>query len=362
MKKRILAMLMMAVMAVSVTACGSNTGSNNSGNTGNAGTEATKNPEADAKETSDYSVSMVSDTAGINDQSFNQSAWEGLQSFANETGAKVTYKESTQDSDYTTNLDKLVDDGSDLVWGIGFAMADSLKEAAEINDDVNFAIVDNAYDEVPENVTCVTFNAQDSSFLVGYAAGLTTKTDSVGFVGGVSSAIIDQFEYGYRSGVAYAAKELGKDIKVDVQYADSFSDSAKGKAIATAMYSNGVDVIFHAAAGVGIGVIESAVENGKWVIGVDSDQAYLAPKNVLTSSLKRVDVAVADLSKKFVEGEAIGGQTYTYGLTDGGVGIPEENPNMDEEVYAKTMKVQDEIIAGNIVPAYNAETLEAFNK
>ncbi|MBR3772545.1 MAG: BMP family ABC transporter substrate-binding protein [Clostridium sp.] len=348
MKKRILAMLMMAVMAVSVTACGNKNGSSNSNNTG---------MEA---ESSEHNVSMVSDTAGINDQSFNQSAWEGLQSFSNETGVKVSYKESTQESDYATNLDKLVDDGSDLVWGIGFAMSDALKETAEINDDVNFAIVDNAYDEVPENVTCVTFNAQDSSFLVGYVAGLTTKTDSVGFVGGVSSSIIDQFEYGYRAGVAYAAKELGKDIKVEVQYADSFSDSAKGKAIATAMYSNGVDVIFHAAAGVGIGVIESAVENGKWVIGVDTDQAYLAPEHVLTSSLKRVDVAVADLSKKFVEGEAIGGQTYSYGLMDGGVGIPEENPNMDEEVYAKTMKVQDEIIAGKIVPAYNAEMLEMF--
>lgn len=358
MKKRFLAMLMMAVMAFSVTACGNNNGSNNSNNAG-AGNESSQGTDTDRN---DYNVGMVSDTAGINDQSFNQSAWEGLQSFSNETGTNVSYKESTQESDYTTNLDKLVDDGSDLVWGIGFAMTDAVKEVAEINDDVSFGIVDIAYDEVPENVTCVTFNSQDSSFLAGYAAGLTTKTDSVGFVGGVSSSIIDQFEYGYRSGVAYAAKELGKDITVDVQYADSFSDSAKGKAIATAMYSNGVDVIFHAAAGVGIGVIESAVENGKWVIGVDSDQAYLAPENVLTSSLKRVDVAVADISKKFVEGEEVGGQTFSYGLADGGVGIPEENPNMDEEVYAKTMKVQDEIIAGNIVPAYNAETLEAFNK
>lgn len=360
MKKKLLSIMMMAVMAVSVTACGSNNG--NSGNE-NQTNEATQKPaEEDSSSQSDFKVSMVTDTGGVNDQSFNQSSWEGLQQVKADTGASVSYMESTQESDYSTNLDKQVDDGMNLIWGIGFAMADAIQEAAEMNDDVNFAIVDHSYEQVPENVTCVTFNAQDSSFMVGYAAGLTTETNSVGFVGGISSDIIDQFEYGYRAGVAYAAKELGKDIKVDVQYADSFSDSAKGKAIATSMYSNGCDIVFHAAGGVGVGVIEAAVEANKWVIGVDSDQSYLAPENVLTSALKKVNVAVASITEKLMNGENIGGQTYTYGLTDGGVGIPEENPNMSDDVYKKTMELQDKITAKEIEPPYNQETFEKFNQ
>ena len=362
MKKKFLATMMMAVMAVSVTACGSNN-SNSGSKNDNKSPEVTESAESgDSTSKSDFKVSMVTDTGGVNDQSFNQSSWEGLQMLKDKTGASISYLESTQETDYTSNLDKQVDEGNNLVWGIGFAMANAILDAAEMNDDVNFAIVDNAYEDIPENVTCVTFNSQDSSFLVGYVAGLTTKTNSVGFVGGVGSAIIDQFEYGYRAGVAYAAKELGKDIKVDVQYADSFTDSAKGKAIATSMYSNGCDIVFHAAGGVGIGVIEAAVEADKLVIGVDSDQSYLAPKNVLTSALKRVNVAVESISEKCMNGENIGGQTFTYGLSDGGVGIPGENPSMDAEGIEKTMALEKEVATGKIVPPYNKDTFDAFNQ
>lgn len=363
MKKKLLAIMLMAAMAVSATACGSNNGSSSGKSEANKDAEVTQPADGDdSSSKSDFKVSMVTDTGGVNDQSFNQSSWEGLQELKEKTGATVSYMESTQETDYSSNLDKQVDEGNKLIWGIGFAMAGAILDSAEVNDDVNFAIVDNAYEEVPENVTCVTFNSQDSSFLVGYAAGLTTKTNSVGFVGGVGSAIIDQFEYGYRAGVEYAAKELGKEIKVEVQYADSFTDSAKGKAIASTMYSNGCDIVFHAAGGVGVGVIEAAAEKDKLVIGVDSDQSYLAPKNVLTSALKRVDVAVEDLSERFMKGEDIGGNTFTYGLTDGGVGLPTENPNLDKEVYNKTMELQEQIAAGKIVPPYNKDTFDAFNQ
>ena len=358
MKKKFLAVMMMAVMALT-TACGSG---NNGESNNDAGTASETAATEEAASKSDFKASMVTDTGGVNDQSFNQSAWEGLQKVETETGASVSYLESTQESDYTTNIDKQVDEGNQLIWGIGFAMAEAVLESAEVNDEVNFAIVDNAYETVPENVTCVTFNAQDSSFLVGYIAGQTTETNKVGFVGGITSAIIDQFEYGYRAGVQYAADELGKEIEVDVQYADSFTDSAKGKAIATTMYSNGCDIVFHAAGGVGIGVIEAADEAGKFVIGVDSDQSYLAPDNVLTSALKRVDVAVANITEMLMDGQEIGGQTFTYGLADGGVGIPEENPNLDSAVYDKTMNIQEKISNGELVPPYNADMFESFNK
>ena len=347
-------------MAMSLAACGS-------GNKAGA-PDASSEPSAEVQDNndttskSDFSAGMVTDTGGVNDKSFNQSAWEGLQNFSEKTGAEVSYLESTQEAEYVPNLDKLVDEGKDLVWGIGFAMAGALTEAAEMNPDVNYAIVDNAYEEVPENVTCVVFSAQDPSFMVGYIAGLTTKTDSVGFVGGMTSNIIDQFEYGYRAGVDYAAKELGKEIKVDVQYAESFTDAAKGKAIATTMFSNGADIVFHAAGGTGVGVIEAAVEENKFAIGVDSDQSDLAPNNILTSALKRVDVAVELISQKLKDGEEIGGQTFEYGLSDGAVGIPTENPNMDPEVYDKAIALQEKSASGELVVPYNAETYEAFNQ
>lgn len=346
--KKTVALLISAVMAMSMFGCGADkktpAGSDDAGN--------------DSKKT--YKVAMVTDTGGVNDQSFNQSSWEGLQSLEKKTGAKVSYLESKQESDYKTNLDKVVDDENDLVWGIGFAMADAILDAAKSNPDVNYAIVDQDYgDKTPANVTGVMFKAQEPSFIVGYIAGKTTKTGKVGFVGGVRGNIIDQFQYGYQAGVDYAAKELGKDITVDVQYADSFSDSSKGKAIANKMFSNKCDIVFHAAGGVGVGVIEAAKEADKFAIGVDRDQAYLAPDNVLTSALKLVGVAVEKLSKDYIDGKDIKGKTFTYGLNEGAVGIPTENKNMDPKVYDDALKVEEDIKSGKIVVPYNEETYKA---
>ncbi len=302
-----------AAMVLSLTACGGGK------------TETSKAQEETTGGKSSFSVAMITDTGGINDQSFNQSAWEGLTELKNKTGAEVNYIESKQASDFVTNLERLGDSGANLLWGVGYACADAVLEAAGSNPDIQYAIIDNAYEDTPSNVTGVMFRAQEPSFLVGYVAGRTTQTGKVGFVGGISSGLIDQFQYGYEAGVKYAAKELGKDIDISVQYAESFSDAAKGKAIAARMYSDGCDVIYHAAGGTGTGVIEAAKEADKWVIGVDRDQAYLAPENVLTSALKLVGKAVQEVSEKAMNGQEIGGQTLTFGLQEDCVGIPEEH-------------------------------------
>lgn len=366
MKKRIIALLLAATMVVSITACGKEKKEETKQETNTETTEEAAPAETETEETTEekveFNVGMVTDTGGVNDQSFNQSAWEGLEALKANTGAEVSYLESTQETDYAPNLDKQVDEGKNLIWGIGFAMADAIITASEQNPDVSFAIIDNAYETTPSNVTGVMFRAQEPSFVVGYVAGLTTKTNKVGFVGGMKGNIIDQFEYGYRAGVDYAAKELGKEISVDVQYAESFGDSAKGKAIATKMFSSDCDIVFHAAGGVGVGVIEAAKETGKFAIGVDRDQAYLAPENVLTSALKLVNVAVELVSTEAMNGTAIGGQTYNYGLAEDAVGIPEENPNMDPAVYEKAMVVETLIKDSTIVPPYNEDTYKEFSK
>lgn len=160
----------MAVLA-GLTACG-----------GSKKDDTKKDAGDDSKATTKAKLEMVTDTGGVNDQSFNQLAWEGMQQLQKEEGWDVSYLESKQESDYATNLDKAVDDKSQLVWGVGFAMADAIVEAAKKNSDVQFAIIDNGNDDSSiSNLTGVTFRAQEPSFLVGYIAARTTKTGKVGF-------------------------------------------------------------------------------------------------------------------------------------------------------------------------------------
>lgn len=306
---------------------------------------------------------MVADVGGVNDQSYNQGAWEGLQALEEETGIKVSFIETVQMSDLATNFDKATDGDHDLIWGVGFNTADPLAASAKMNPELSYAIVDHEYgDDILPNVTSAVFDVEEASFIVGYIAGLTTETNKVAYIGGMRSPVMDLFEYGFKAGVDYAAKELGKEIQVEVQIAESFTDAAKGKAIAASLYSGGCDIIFPAAGATGNGVIEQAIEDDKWVIGVDRDQLYLAPDNILTSALKHVGAVTNDLSKRIVEGEELGGQVIRYGLANGGVGIPENNPNMDPQVYEKALEIQELIINGEIDPPYNEETYNNFIK
>ncbi len=305
----------------------------------------------------DLKIAMVTDVGGVNDQSFNQSAWEGLQRAKKDFGAKVAYKESKQDADYGPNMETLTDAGYDLIWGVGFLMGDAIKETAEINPDQKYAIIDFAYgDKTPPNVACVVFQEEEPSFLVGYIAGKMTKTNKVGFVGGIKFPLIEKFEYGYMAGV----KMANPKAEVLRQYAESFTDAAKGKAIANNMYQQGADIVFHASGGVGDGVIEAAKEKGQWAIGVDKDQNFLAPDNVLTSAMKRVDNAIYDVAKQLKAGSFNGGKASVYNLRNEGVGIA---PTSSKHVPSDILKEVDELIAkikaGEIVvPA----TLAAFEK
>ena len=309
-----------------------------------------------------HKVAMITDTGGINDQSFNQSAWEGLQRLGKETGAEVAYIESKQSGDFATNFETLIDNGNKLCWGIGYACADAVVEAAQANPEVNFACVDNAFADSLPNVTGVVFRAEESSFMVGYIAAAVTKTEKVGFVGGIASEVIEQFQYGYEAGVAYANSVLGRNVTVTSQYAESFSDAAKGKSIANKMFTDGCDIVYHAAGGTGTGVIEAAKEAGKFAIGVDRDQAYLAPDNVLTSSLKNVDIAVDLVSRRHILGRKIGGKTLTFGLTEDAVGIPEHHENYSDEIYNAAIGIGEMIKNGEIDPPATARELEKYKE
>lgn len=267
-------------------------------------------------------VAMITDVAGVNDQSFNQSAWEGLQRAEKELGIEVKYLESKQDSDYATNIETLVDEDVDLILGVGMKLADAIKEGSELYPDQNFVLVDEEIDA--SNVKNILFKAEESAYLAGLIAGKTTKTNNVGFIGGMELPVIDTFKYGYMAGV----KAANPEAKVQAQYANSFTDQAKGKAIANQMYSNGADIVFTCGGDVGTGAIEAAKENGKFAIGVDRDQSDLAPQNVLTSAIKRVDAGVFETVKSYVNGTFEGGTTTTYGLEENAVGVPDTTKNL----------------------------------
>ena len=299
-------------------------------------------------------VAMITDVAGVNDQSFNQSAWEGLQRAEKELGIEVKYLESKQDSDYATNIETLVDEDVDLILGVGMKLADAIKEGSELYPDQNFVLVDEEIDA--SNVKNILFKAEESAYLAGLIAGKTTKTNNVGFIGGMELPVIDTFKYGYMAGV----KAANPDAKVQAQYANSFTDQAKVKSIAKQMQSSNADIILAAAGDSGTGAIEAAKEANKYAIGVDRDQSDLAPENVLTSAVKKLNVASYDLVKDLVEGTFKGGAEKVYGLKEGGVGIVENTKNLiPQDVMDYVNKEANKVKNGEIkIP----KTEEEYNQ
>ena len=354
MKKTSLVLALIMVLSTLLVACG---GTNNKGANDGAG-------EGDTK-AADISVGFVTDEGGVNDESFNQGVHEGLIKAEKDLGIKQSYQESNVAADYAKNIDTLLDADNNLIVAAGFKLADDVEKKAKENPDVNFAIVDFAYENAPKNLVGIVFQAEQPSFLVGYIAGRTTQTNKVGFVGGQEGNVIWGFDYGYEAGVKYAAKELGKEIEVTKQYVGNFKDVPKGKSIAQTMFNGGCDVVFHAAGDAGAGVIEAAKEAGKWAIGVDKDQYSLAPENVLTSAMKRADVAVYNILKDMEDGKPFpGGQTTTYSLKDGdAVDIAaSSDKKVEPEVLQEIPKLKEKIIKDEIKVPYNAETYKEFEK
>ena len=274
------------------------------------------------------------------------------------------YLQSNAQSDYEPNLNTLVHNngGYDLIFGIGYLMEDAVKKVANANPKTNFAIVDDVIDA--PNVTSITFKEEQGSFLVGVVAGLTTKSNKIGFVGGEKSALIKKFENGFKAGV----KTVNPDAEVLVQYAGSFAAADKGQAIASSQYGQGADIIYHAAGGTGNGVFNEAKnlkKKGKdvWVIGVDRDQYDAGqPEGVtLTSMVKRVDNAVAQVSTDALNGKYHGGEVLEYGLKDNGVGIaPEHQDNISKDVLSKVDEYKQQIIDGDITPPTTDDEYKTF--
>lgn len=341
MKKKILAAAMAAVMTLALAACGSKS----------AGTESNG---AGASGSGDgVKVGLITDVGGVNDGSFNQSAWEGLQRAMEELGIEASYLESATDADYVPNMETFIDEEYDLIISVGYMLADATRTAAEAHPDSRFAIIDDATIEL-DNVTCLMFKQEQASYLAGYVAGMMTETDNVGLVIGMANDNMNQFGYGYCAG----AVDANPDITVQQFNANSFADSATGKTNANTAITNGADIVFHAAGATGLGVIEACQEAGIRAIGVDSDQSGIAPDTIITSAMKRVDNAVYDTVKALLDGSIKGG-IHMYDLSVGGVDIAPTRDLLTEEVIQAVEDVKQKIIDGDITVPATKEEFEA---
>ncbi len=303
-------------------------------------------------------IGFVSDTGGINDKSFNQGTWEGVEAYGEENDYKTGYIETKDASQIEQNLSASATQNN-VVVAAGFTFANPVFNVAKANPDTDFILIDaeptNAEGEVEEldNVHSYLFNEQESGYLVGYVAGKMTETNHVGFIGGMQSPPVQKFGYGFVAG----AQAANPEVTIDYNYTGTFSDVGIGKTTAQTMYSKGADIIFGAAGGVNSGIIEAAKEerqkdNNVWVIGVDRDMyedgLYDEDKSLtLTSAMKMVNVAAAEGLEDHFSGNFGAGAT-TLGFAEDGVGLPEENPNLDQAIVDEAL---DALKSADDIPA-----------
>ena len=300
-----------------------------------------------------YKIGMISDTGGVNDESFNQSTWEGLQQAQEKYGkdkVQVKYVESSQEADYTPNIETFVEEDLDLIIGVGYKMAGAIEEASKNYPDVQFAIIDHSYEKQPENVTSLIYEDNTAAYLAGLVAAKKTETNKVAFIGGIKSATLDKFEYGFRAGV----KAANPKCELTVRYLNSFSDSALAKSVANQMHKDGVDVIYTAAGAAGTGAIEAAKENNKMAIGVDVDQSPLAPDNIISSTMKNVNVSIVNLVGEILEDNYQGGQVIVNTLASGGVGLSDTTKDhVSKDILDYVNEQAGKIKSGEIVVPEN---------
>ena len=335
--KKILALVLALCMVFALCACGAKTEAPAQAPAAEA--PAAEAPAAEAPAAEKVRVGMVTDVGGVNDKSFNQTSWEGLQAL-DPAVFEVNYLESKTDADYQTNIQTFIDEEYDLIICVGFMLADATREAAEANPDQLFAIIDDASIDLP-NVACLMFAQEQASYLVGLVAGAVTESKTVGYVQGMVNDSMNLFGIGFIAGVLESCPEANI-----LQYnANSFTDIAAGSTAAKDMITKGADVIYQAAGGTGVGVINACDEGGIWAIGVDTDQSTLAPEHVLTSAMKRVDVASQDIAKAVAEGNFTAG-IHMYDLSNGGVDLAPTRDHIPADVLETVEAAKAAIIAG----------------
>jgi basic membrane protein A len=297
-------------------------------------------------------VGLVFDVGGRGDKSFNDAAYLGVSRAERELGVEASYLEPSSTEDREAALRLFAARGMDLVIGVGFIFSSDIDAVARAYPDVRFAGVDYAPGPsgIPANVAALSFREEEGSFLVGAVAGLSSKTGHVGFVGGMSGPLIRKFEAGYIAGVSAACPRCVVHSAYAGTTPDAFRDPARGKALASAQIAAGSDIIYHASGATGHGVFEAAADAKKFAIGVDADQYDEMPGTVMTSMIKRADVAVFDIVRAVIERRFSGGMKV-FGLADDGVDYVHEGPHaaaIQEDVKTRVEALRADVIAGRV--------------
>ncbi len=286
---------------------------------------------------------IIYDLGGKFDKSFNEAAYTGMQKWAKESGKKYLEFEVTNESQREQSVRRMAEKGASPIISVGFSQASAVEKVAKEFPKLNFVIVDMVVD-LP-NVQSVVFKEQEGSFLVGTMAALASKTGKVGFVGGMDIPLIRKFECGYEQGAKYANPKAEVFQNMTGTTGAAWNDPARGGELAKAQFAKGADVVFAAAGGTGTGVYQAAKDSGKLAIGVDSNQNHLQPGTMLTSMLKRVDVAVFNVSKTFKPGITV------LGLKEGGVDYAMDEHNaklVSADMKKKVEAAKADIISGKI--------------
>ena len=317
-------------------------------------TEAPATEEAAAA----LKIGMVTDLGGIDDKSFNATAYAGVEQAIAELGVDGKYLESTQQSDYEKNIQQYLEEGTDLIVTVGFLLGDSTKAAAEANPDAKFTIVDYAYDPALPNVLGLVFATDQASFLAGYAAAGSTKTGKVATWGGINIPPVADFMIGFEAGVKYYNEENGTNVEVlgwnseagDGTFINNFDSLDDGRSVTESLVQEGADIVMPVAGPAGLGGAAYCAESGAcMVVGVDTDWTVSASEYsdvVLTSVLKNMNVAVFEAIKSVQDGTFAGG-LYVGTLANNGVGLADVSGASDE-LKAGLEAVKQGIIDGTI--------------
>ncbi|WP_431801711.1 BMP family lipoprotein [Halobacillus andaensis] len=280
------------------------------------------------------SAGLLVTESGLGDDSFSDSAFQGLEQARDELDITFDYREPF-DGDFEAHMENLIEQDHDVIMGLGYDSQESIDALAEEYPDQHFVLID-AVSEF-DNVTSITFREDEGSYLIGLLAGMKTESDVVGFVGGEQIEVVERFENGFRDGV----QAVNENAEILVEYAETFDDDGIGAELAQDMEDKNADYIFHAAGFTGVGVMKEAENLGIYAFGADSDQYFVAEDAVVSSMIKNVNVALYDVMEQLAEGEELEGGLKELGIEEEGVGLApirlislsdEEQDRIDEEV------------------------------
>ena len=297
----------------------------------------------------DFKPAVIYDMGGKFDKSFNEGVWNGVQKFTAESGVEVMEFEVTNETQREQAMRRMAERGATVILGVGFAQADAISKVAAEYPDRQFSIIDVGWLDAP-NLRQYVFKEHEGSYIVGVAAAKASKTNKVGFIGGMDIPLIRKFACGYVGGVKSVSGGAEVYQNMTGSTPSAWNDPAKGAELTQSQIDRGADVVYHAADGTGAGVVQAAADAGKLAIGVDKNQNGMAPGSVLTSMLKRVDVAAYETFRDAKAGKFTSG-IVTLGLAEGGVdwALDDNNASLvSADMKAAVEKAKADIIGGAV--------------